>query len=122
MRAAPLGHAIKFFVCFCDFTRVLLSFEVCVGKEHGKSEYSALEIVERRIEGASLTICAGMILYTGKWYKSVKLIKRLHDTTYNQWLVGTITPTENKYCGNYYIPFLKLSKVSLKNIDRGWFR
>ena len=49
-----IKHGIKVFALYCDYTGCLPRFEVYLGKDAGKTENSALKVVDRLINRADL--------------------------------------------------------------------
>jgi len=78
MPAKPIKHGIKIFAICCAHSSVLLNFFVYVGKED-EVDGSALNVCDRLITGASITLQRGRTLFTDNYYTSVKLAKHLFE-------------------------------------------
>ena len=117
----PIKHGIKVFALCCSKTAYMLGFEVFVGKNRNQDGGSALNIVERLIRSAGLSVHYGRTLFVDNWYSSIGLAEFLYEK-YRWTVVSTIVPTEKKARGRKDPPFLKLSNGALRKVERGWFR
>ena len=70
---------------------------------------------------AGLTNHRGRILFTDNFYTSMALATHMWNK-YGWTICGTITLTDKKSRQDYDVPFVKMSKVALNMVPRGWFR
>jgi len=101
----PIKHGIKVFALCFSYTAYLLGFEVYVGKEYTQDGASALQVIDRLLLGANLTLVTGRKLYVDNWYTTMDLAKHLYEQ-YGWTIVGTMTPTEKKSRSDHDAPFL----------------
>jgi len=69
---------------------------------------------------AGLTKAYTRVLYSDNYYTSMKLTKHMFNE-YDWTIVGIISPTDKKSCGDEDIPLLKLSNGARLGVKRGWF-
>jgi len=118
MPAKPIKHGIKVFCLCCAVSAVLLSFDIYVGKEIETRDNSALAVYDRLVTSTGLTTNRGRVLYTDKYYTSVKLAKHMF-LRYGWAIVGTIVSADKKSCEDKGIPFLKLSNGARNGVKHG---
>ena len=111
MPAKPIKHGIKVFYLCCAFSAVLLSFEVCVGREDDR-DILALNMCDRLCKDTGLTTTRGQVLYMDNNYIFKKLAKHIFNK-YGWMVLGTIVPTEKKSRVYEDILFLKPSNTLL---------
>ena len=97
MPANPIKHEIKVYALCCEFSAILLAYQVYVGKEDD-TENSSVAICHRLCREAGITGKRVHVLYTDNWYTGIKLCQEFFED-YGWTVVRTIMPT-NKNSSN----------------------
>ena len=119
MPAKPIKHGIKVYAVCCAISRILLGYDVYLGKLN--DDRSTIQVVEDLLQSSDLLGVQGRELFTDNYYTSVELAILLFEK-YRWTICGTYSPTDKKTRLKHDVPFLKLSNGARNAVPRGWYR